>query len=102
MLWLELGHGLTLTLHLQETPAYKTVAQPLRREPRLQGPFRTPALPLNEPAPAFFQRRSTSSAGAQLCLQVQRPLAVLFHDTPQGCFLPLPKCSGEPSMTGPP
>ena len=42
------GHGLTLTLHLQETPAYETLAQPLRRETRLQGPFHTPALPLNE------------------------------------------------------
>ena len=74
------GHGLTLTLHLQETPAYETLAQPLRRETRLQGPFHTPALPLNESEPAF----RTSSAGAHLAASSDVPLLFSFTTLPKG------------------
>lgn len=84
MLWLESGHGLMLTLHLQEIPAYKTVAQPLHQETRLQGPFRTPALPLNESEPAFSQHRSTSSAGAHLAARSDIPLLFSFTTLPKG------------------
>ena len=51
----ELGHGLTLTL---KTPAYETLAEPLGREARLQGPFRTPALPRTSQS-HVSQRHST-------------------------------------------